>query len=105
MDYEQLSLEEARAYAKKPRMGRGKLPLVNQNPPLTTSQVGQPPAKKSRTEDSASSGQSEELHGREHQEDLQEETGEDSFLHLRNVYRFLQHMKGDMGVCLKEFCD
>lgn len=48
--------------------------LVNQNPPLTTGQVEQPPAKKSRTEDPASGGQSREQ-ARGVQENMQEETG------------------------------
>jgi len=53
LDFEDLDLQEARAYAKKPRQGKAGYPLVNQNPPTSTVKDSgpphqEPPAKRNR---------------------------------------------------------
>jgi len=43
LEFEDLDLQEARAYAKKPRQGKAGYPLVNQNPPTSTVKDSGPP--------------------------------------------------------------
>jgi len=43
LDYEDIELLEARAYAKRPRQGRATYPLVNQNPSTSTMKDNFPP--------------------------------------------------------------
>ena len=40
--FEALQIQQAKAYAKKPRMGKAARPFINRNPPTTTKSIKRP---------------------------------------------------------------